>query len=90
MIPGGVAVVVKMDGPPKLCKADEIGEICLHSHSGEGTSYFVVIPGCLWKYVNTPASITVIFASIFGTYIDLLQVAAPITDSMALVLTHSG
>lgn len=27
------AVVVKLSGPPKLCKADEIGELCLYSHS---------------------------------------------------------
>lgn len=39
VLPGGVAVVVKISGPPKLCKADEIGEICLYSHS-MGTAYW--------------------------------------------------
>uniref|UniRef100_A0A914GXB6 AMP-dependent synthetase/ligase domain-containing protein n=1 Tax=Globodera rostochiensis TaxID=31243 RepID=A0A914GXB6_GLORO len=33
VIPGGMAVVVKLSGPPKLCRADEVGEICLHSPS---------------------------------------------------------
>lgn len=28
-----MAVVVKLNGPPKLCRADEIGEICLHAAS---------------------------------------------------------
>lgn len=36
---GGAAIVVKMSGPPKLCKTDEIGEICLHAPS-TASSYF--------------------------------------------------
>jgi hypothetical protein len=28
-----VAIVIKMTGPPKLCKTDEIGEICLYAQS---------------------------------------------------------
>jgi hypothetical protein len=32
-------VVVKMDGPPILCKTDEVGELCLSS-SYVGSSYF--------------------------------------------------
>jgi hypothetical protein len=53
VLPGGVAVVVKLNGPPKLCKADEIGEICLYAHStghsfwgleGKSASTFKVRP----------------------------------------------
>ncbi|VDN23240.1 unnamed protein product [Gongylonema pulchrum] len=39
VVPGGVAVVVKLSGPPRLCKADEIGEICLYAHS-TGSAYW--------------------------------------------------
>ena len=39
IIPGGVAVIVKTTGPPKLCQADEVGELCLYSHS-TGSSYW--------------------------------------------------
>lgn len=39
VIPGGVAVVVKVTGPPKLCRADEVGEICLYSNS-TGSAYW--------------------------------------------------
>lgn len=39
VLPGGAAIVVKMSGPPKLCKTDEIGEICLHAPS-TASSYF--------------------------------------------------
>jgi len=34
-----VMVVVKMDGPPYLCKTDEVGEICVGSSSG-GSYYW--------------------------------------------------
>lgn len=33
MIPAAVAIVVKVTGPPKLCRADEVGEICLYANS---------------------------------------------------------
>ncbi|CEF68538.1 Disco-interacting protein 2 homolog C [Strongyloides ratti] len=33
IIPGGILVVVKVSGIPKICKADEIGEICISSPS---------------------------------------------------------
>ena len=32
-------VVVKVDGPPVLCKTDEIGELCVASEA-VGTSYW--------------------------------------------------
>lgn len=31
--------IVKPDGPPQLCKTDEIGEICVSSRTG-GMMYF--------------------------------------------------
>uniref|UniRef100_A0A1I8B4H9 AMP-dependent synthetase/ligase domain-containing protein n=1 Tax=Meloidogyne hapla TaxID=6305 RepID=A0A1I8B4H9_MELHA len=39
VIPGGMAVVVKLNGPPRLCRSDEIGEICLHSTSTSNGFY---------------------------------------------------
>ena len=37
VMPGGVMVVVKPDGPPTLCKTDEVGELCLSSpYAGSG------------------------------------------------------
>ncbi|VDM91385.1 unnamed protein product [Litomosoides sigmodontis] len=39
VITGGVVVVVKFSGPPRLCKADEVGEICLYAHS-TGSAYW--------------------------------------------------
>uniref|UniRef100_A0A915MRI9 AMP-dependent synthetase/ligase domain-containing protein n=1 Tax=Meloidogyne javanica TaxID=6303 RepID=A0A915MRI9_MELJA len=39
VIPGGMAVVVKLNGPPSLCRSDEIGEICLHSTSTSNGFY---------------------------------------------------
>uniref|UniRef100_A0A0N5ARI6 Disco-interacting protein 2-like protein C n=1 Tax=Syphacia muris TaxID=451379 RepID=A0A0N5ARI6_9BILA len=39
VIPGGVAVVIKPNGPPKLCRADEVGEICLYANS-TGSAYW--------------------------------------------------
>lgn len=33
MIPGGSVVVVKQTGPVRLCRADELGEICLCANS---------------------------------------------------------
>ncbi|KAL3119205.1 hypothetical protein niasHT_003492 [Heterodera trifolii] len=33
VLPGGMAVVVKLCGAPRLCRADEVGEICLHAPS---------------------------------------------------------
>ena len=53
IVPGGLAVVVKSSGSPKLCKTDEIGEICLHAPStasgyyglkGQTTQVFQVQP----------------------------------------------
>ena len=34
-----MAVVVKLNGPPRLCRSDEIGEICLHSTSTSNGFY---------------------------------------------------
>lgn len=39
VVPAGVVVVVKQNGKPRLCRADEVGEICLSSHS-TGTAYW--------------------------------------------------
>lgn len=41
VIPSGAAVVVKATGQPKLCRADEVGEICLCSHS-TGSAYWAL------------------------------------------------
>uniref|UniRef100_F1KPQ1 Disco-interacting protein 2 C n=1 Tax=Ascaris suum TaxID=6253 RepID=F1KPQ1_ASCSU len=41
VIPGGVAVIVKTAGPPKLCRADEVGEICLYANSA-GSAYWAL------------------------------------------------
>ena len=38
-MPGAAMVVVKMEGPPYLCKTDEVGEICVGSASG-GAHYW--------------------------------------------------
>ncbi len=35
----GLMCIVKTDGPPMLCKTDEIGEIVLNSRAG-GTMYY--------------------------------------------------
>ncbi|VDO21905.1 unnamed protein product [Brugia timori] len=39
VITGGVVVVVKLSGPPRLCMTDEVGEICLYAHS-TGSAYW--------------------------------------------------
>uniref|UniRef100_A0A915Q1K2 AMP-dependent synthetase/ligase domain-containing protein n=1 Tax=Setaria digitata TaxID=48799 RepID=A0A915Q1K2_9BILA len=39
VITGGVVVIVKLSGPPRLCLADEVGEICLYAHS-TGSAYW--------------------------------------------------
>ncbi|CAD5208915.1 unnamed protein product [Bursaphelenchus xylophilus] len=39
VIPGGMAVVVKMNGAPKVCRTDEVGEICLHAPSTASCYY---------------------------------------------------
>ncbi|GMR53977.1 hypothetical protein PMAYCL1PPCAC_24172, partial [Pristionchus mayeri] len=39
VVPAGVVVVVKQNGKARLCRADEVGEICLSSHS-TGTAYW--------------------------------------------------
>ncbi|KAK5969308.1 Disco-interacting protein 2 C [Trichostrongylus colubriformis] len=39
VIPSGSVVVVKQTGPPRLCRADELGEICLCANS-TGTAYW--------------------------------------------------
>lgn len=35
----GMMCIVKPDGPPQLCKTDEIGEICVSSRAG-GMMYY--------------------------------------------------
>lgn len=35
----GVMCIVRPDGPPQLCRTDEIGEICVSSRTG-GMMYF--------------------------------------------------
>ncbi|XP_063986647.1 disco-interacting protein 2 homolog A isoform X3 [Diachasmimorpha longicaudata] len=39
VMPGSIAVVVKMEGQALICKTDEVGEICLHS-SATGSQYW--------------------------------------------------
>ncbi|XP_048164757.1 disco-interacting protein 2 homolog A isoform X4 [Corvus hawaiiensis] len=39
IMPGANMCVVKVDGTPYLCKADEVGEICVNS-GASGTAYF--------------------------------------------------
>lgn len=39
VMPGSIAVVVKMEGQTLICKTDEVGEICLHS-SATGSQYW--------------------------------------------------
>uniref|UniRef100_A0A914XY41 AMP-dependent synthetase/ligase domain-containing protein n=1 Tax=Panagrolaimus superbus TaxID=310955 RepID=A0A914XY41_9BILA len=39
IVPGGLAVVIRPTGSPKLCKTDEIGEICLHAPSTASRYY---------------------------------------------------
>lgn len=39
IIPAGQAIVIKLNGEPKLCKTDEIGEICLHAPSTASSYY---------------------------------------------------
>lgn len=39
VVPGAKVVVVKLNGPPILCKVDEVGELCINSYSS-GTAYF--------------------------------------------------
>ncbi|RMC18358.1 hypothetical protein DUI87_04244 [Hirundo rustica rustica] len=39
IMPGASMCVVKVDGTPYLCKADEVGEICVNS-GATGTAYF--------------------------------------------------
>lgn len=39
IIPAGQAIVVKLNGEPKLCKTDEVGEICLHAPSTASSYY---------------------------------------------------
>ncbi|NXB05502.1 DIP2A protein, partial [Cnemophilus loriae] len=39
IMPGASMCVVKVDGTPYLCKADEVGEICVNSGAA-GTAYF--------------------------------------------------
>ncbi|XP_068101409.1 disco-interacting protein 2 homolog A isoform X2 [Hyperolius riggenbachi] len=39
VMPGASMCAVKMEGPPYLCKTDEVGELCVSS-SSTGTAYF--------------------------------------------------
>ncbi|XP_067123650.1 disco-interacting protein 2 isoform X2 [Centruroides vittatus] len=39
IMPGAVVAVVKINGPPYLCKTDEVGEICVSSNA-TGSSYW--------------------------------------------------
>uniref|UniRef100_A0A8C8DVV2 Disco-interacting protein 2 homolog Ba n=1 Tax=Oryzias sinensis TaxID=183150 RepID=A0A8C8DVV2_9TELE len=39
IMPGALMCIVKPDGPPQLCKTDEIGEIVINSRAG-GTLYY--------------------------------------------------
>lgn len=49
VMPGGMMCIVKPDGPPHLCKTDEIGEICVSSRTG-GMMYFG-LAGVTKKYI---------------------------------------
>uniref|UniRef100_A0A8D0HMQ4 Disco interacting B n=1 Tax=Sphenodon punctatus TaxID=8508 RepID=A0A8D0HMQ4_SPHPU len=42
VMPGGMMCIVKPDGPPQLCKTDEIGEICVSSRTG-GMMYYGLV-----------------------------------------------
>uniref|UniRef100_A0A7E4W3K9 AMP-binding domain-containing protein n=1 Tax=Panagrellus redivivus TaxID=6233 RepID=A0A7E4W3K9_PANRE len=39
IVPGGLAVVIRPNGPARLCKTDEIGELCIHAPS-TASGYF--------------------------------------------------
>ena len=39
LVRAGTMVVVKLNGPPLLCKTDEVGELCLSSNF-TGTGYW--------------------------------------------------
>ncbi|KAG7217906.1 hypothetical protein INR49_020780, partial [Caranx melampygus] len=39
VMPGALMCIIKPDGPPQLCKTDEIGEIIINSRAG-GTMYY--------------------------------------------------
>lgn len=39
LLPSSQAIVIKLNGDPKLAKTDEVGEICLQAPS-TGSSYF--------------------------------------------------
>uniref|UniRef100_UPI00358FAC1C disco-interacting protein 2 homolog C-like n=1 Tax=Myxine glutinosa TaxID=7769 RepID=UPI00358FAC1C len=39
IMPGVMVCVVKIEGPPKLCRVDEVGELCINS-SSTGSSYY--------------------------------------------------
>ena len=43
VLPGSTLVVVKIEGPPQVCKTDEVGEICMAS--GSVASLFWGLPG---------------------------------------------
>jgi len=49
VMPGGMMCIVRPDGPPQLCKTDEIGEICVSSRTG-GMMYFG-LAGVTKKYI---------------------------------------
>ncbi|XP_043857580.1 disco-interacting protein 2 homolog A isoform X4 [Dromiciops gliroides] len=42
VMPGADVCVVKVEGPPYLCRTDEVGEVCVHS-SATGTSYYGLV-----------------------------------------------
>ncbi|XP_016844356.1 disco-interacting protein 2 homolog A isoform X3 [Nasonia vitripennis] len=39
VMPGSIVTVIKMEGPPLVCKTDEVGEICVHS-AATGSQYW--------------------------------------------------
>ncbi|XP_011495834.1 PREDICTED: disco-interacting protein 2 homolog A [Ceratosolen solmsi marchali] len=39
VMPGSIVTVIKMEGPPLICKTDEVGEICVHS-AATGSQYW--------------------------------------------------
>ncbi|VDM85657.1 unnamed protein product, partial [Strongylus vulgaris] len=63
VIPGGSVVVVKQTGLPRLCRADELGEICLCANS-TGHAYWGLegVSAATFKVINR-AQICLIFGS---------------------------
>lgn len=58
--------IVKPDGPPQLCKTDEIGEIVINSRAG-GTMYYG-LPGVTKNTFEVCQSLKPVFKTAFITH----------------------